>query len=275
VKIRSDGKKPNARSSIASLTAVLFVLSACNASRPASEQDRSGGVVAPASSASYAAIALASDRSDADRALDDGRKPAALLAFAAVAPGMRVAELGVGTGYTTELLARAVGDTGLVYAQNSRFILERFAAAPWAERLAKPVMANVVRLDREFDDPFPGGVRDLDAVINVLFYHDTVWMGVDRDAMNRAVFAVLKPGGRYVIVDHSAAAGAGVTQTETLHRIEESVVRTEIERSGFLFERSAEFLRNPADPRDWNAAPRAAADRRGTSDRFVLSFVKP
>jgi len=66
-----------------------------------------------------------------------------------------VAELGAGGGYTTELLARAVGPTGVVYAQNSRFILERFAAKPWGERLAKPVMHNVVRVDRDFDNPLP------------------------------------------------------------------------------------------------------------------------
>ena len=104
-------------------------------------------------------IVAADDRSAADRALDAGRRPEALLQFTDVQLGMRVAELGAGGGYTTELLARAVGPTGVVYAQNSRFILERFAAKPWAERLAKPVMANVVRVDRDFDDPLPPEVQ--------------------------------------------------------------------------------------------------------------------
>src|SRR5690242_3125428 len=82
----------------------------------------------------------APNRSDADRALDAGRRPAETLAFFGIAPGMRVAELGAGGGYTSELLARVVGPTGTVFAQNSPMILARFAAKPWGERLAKPVM---------------------------------------------------------------------------------------------------------------------------------------
>ena len=84
-------------------------------------------------------VVAAPDRSDADRALDAGRFPAEMLAFFGIRPGMRVAELGAGGGYTTELLARAVGPTGRVYGQNSKFVLERFAEKPWSERLAKPV----------------------------------------------------------------------------------------------------------------------------------------
>src|SRR5712675_1251267 len=73
------------------------------------------------------AIVDAPDRSDADRALDGGRHPAEMLAFFGIAPGMKVAELGAGGGYTAELLARAVGPTGVVYGQNNKFVLERFA----------------------------------------------------------------------------------------------------------------------------------------------------
>jgi predicted methyltransferase len=220
-------------------------------------------------------VVAAEDRSAADRALDAGRRPDALLQFADVRPGMRVADLGAGGGYTTEVLARAVAPTGVVYAQNSRFILERFAAKPWAERLAKPVMANVVRVDRDFDEPLPPEVNGLDRVVMVLFYHDTVWMGVDRARMNETVFRALKPGGLYVIVDHSARPGSGYADVRTLHRIEESVVRGEIEAAGFQLARESDFLRNAADPRDWNDSPTAAGDRRGTSDRFALAFVKP
>ena len=223
----------------------------------------------------YAAIVQAADRDEADRALDMGRKPQELLSFLEVCPGMRVAELGAGGGYTSELLARAVGETGAVYVQNSRFILARFAEEPLTARLEKPVMGRVVRLDREFDDPFPQDVRDLDLVVNILFYHDTVWQKVDRERMNRAVFAALKPGGRYVIVDHASVPGKGVTETETLHRIEESAVRSEVEQAGFQFVADADFLRNPQDARDWNASPRSAGEKRGTSDRFVLKFQKP
>jgi predicted methyltransferase len=235
--------------------------------------EQGGGNATPPARAQ--AIVAAPDRSDADRALDAGRQPAALLAFLAIEPGMRVAELAAGGGYTAELLARAVGPTGRVWAQNDRFILDRFAEVPWSARLAKPVMQNVVRVDREFEDPFPADARDLDLVVIVLFYHDFYWFETDRARMNRAIFEHLRPDGRYVIVDHSARPGDGAAVVQTLHRIEEHLVQTEIEAAGFTLERTNDFLRNPGDTRDWNASPRAAGAQRGTSDRFVLSFVKP
>ena len=221
------------------------------------------------------AIVAAPDRSEADRALDAGRHPAEMLAFYRVAPGMKVAELGAGGGYTAELLARAVGPTGVVYAQNSKFILERFAAKPWSERLSKPVMKPVVRVDREFDDPLPPEARGLDIVFMVLFYHDTVWLKVDRARMNKAILAALKPGGVFAVIDHSAKAGSGLADVQTLHRIDEQTLKDEIQKAGFQLGSEADFLRNPADARDWNDSPTAAGDRRGTSDRFVLAFVKP
>jgi len=217
----------------------------------------------------------AADRSGADRALDAGRKPDLTLAFFGIRPGMKVGEIGAGLGYTSELLARVVGPTGKVYAQNSPMILEKFANGPWTERLTKPALSNVVRADREFDDPFPAEAKDLDVVLDVLFYHDTVWIGVDREKMNRAVFASLKPGGVYGIVDHSAEPGSGLAGVKTVHRIEEKTLRDEIEHAGFRFVAAASFLKNPNDSRDWNDSPREAGERRGTSDRFVLKFEKP
>jgi predicted methyltransferase len=221
------------------------------------------------------ALVSAPDRTEADRRLDPGRHPAELLAFFGVRPGMRVAELGAGGGYTTELLARAVGPTGRVYGHNAPVMLQRFAQSPWSERLARPTMGGVVRLDRPFDDPFPPDVRDLDQVWMILLYHDTVWMGVDRDRMNRAVAAALRPGGVYAIVDHSARPGTGTADVETLHRIDEQVVLDEVKRAGFDLVAESNILRNPADTRDWNASPREAGERRGMSDRFVLKFAKP
>lgn len=202
----------------------------------------------PDAMARATAIVAAADRDEQDRLLDAQRKPAELLAFIDLEPGMRVAELVAGFGYTAELLARAVGPTGQVFAQNNRFVLERFAEKGWSERLAKPVMAKVVRVDRELDEPLPPEVKDLDAVVMVLFYHDTVWMKVDRAAMNRAVFAALKPGGRFVVVDHSGRPGTGVSEAQTLHRIEATLVRQEIEAAGFRLAAEGEFLRRPEDP---------------------------
>jgi predicted methyltransferase len=221
------------------------------------------------------AVVTAADRSPEDRALDAGRKPVELLAFLGVQPGWRIADLGAGGGYTTELLKRAVGGEGVVYGQNSKKLLEMFLEKPWSARLAKPVMKGVVRLDRDFDDPFPDGLRPLDAVTMVLFYHDTVWLEVNRAAMNKAVFAALRPGGVFVIVDHSARPGDGVDVTSTFHRIEENVLKSEVQAAGFVLDGQADFLRNKDDTRDWNDSPRAAGERRGTSDRFVLRFRKP
>lgn len=216
----------------------------------------------------------AADRTEEDKELDAGRHPGELLAFLALTPGARVAELGAGSGYTTELLARAVGPKGKLWAQNSAGFL-KFVGKPWGERLRRPAMKGVVRVDREFDAPFPPDAKNLDAVVDVLVYHDTVWAGVDRDKMNKAVFDALRGGGQYVIVDHSAADGHATSDVKTLHRIDEKAVVEEVERAGFHSAGEAGFLRNPGDPRDWNTAPFAAAEKRGTSDRFVLKFVKP
>jgi len=111
-------------------------------------------------------------------------------------------------------------------------------------------MKNVLRADRPMDDPFPPEAKDLDVVLSVLFYHDTVWQKVDREKMNRAVLAALKPGGAYVIVDRSGRPGTGTTETETLHRIEETALRGEVERAGFRLGAEGSFLRSPADTRD-------------------------
>jgi predicted methyltransferase len=224
---------------------------------------------------SYDALVAAPDRTDADRALDAGRKPAQMLEFLGVRPGMKVAELGASRGYTTELLVRAVGPTGVVYGQNSPLVLQRFAEKPWGERLARPINKTVIRADRDFEAPLPPEVHDLDLVVINVIYHDTVWMKVDRDKMNAAVFAALKPGGAYVVIDSSARAGTGTADAETLHRIDEQVVRDEVAKAGFKLAGTSDFLRNPEDTRDWNSSPLASGPRRGTGDRFALKFVKP
>jgi predicted methyltransferase len=264
-----------------------LILVACGASSPAPNAPeapqaksavpagQTGHVAKVDVPASVKAVVDAPDRDAEDKELDAGRHAAEILAFLALKPGAKVAEIGAGGGYSTELLARAVGPSGVVYGQNSQFVLEKFADKPWAERLAKPVNKNVVKVTREFSDPLPPEAKDLDLVYIHLVYHDFAWMDVDRAKMNAAIFKALRPGGAYVIVDHSGRSGTGVTEVKSLHRIDEKVVRDEVEKAGFKLAAEADFLRNKADARDWNTAPFAAGDKRGTSDRFVLEFVKP
>jgi len=245
---------------------------------PAAEMAGAGMAKAPEGVPAAIVSAVASpDRDEKDRALDAGRKPREVLAFFKVAPGQSIGELFAATGYTTELIARVVGDGGKVYAQNSTAVLERFARKPLTERLAKPVMKNTVMVERAVETPFPDDAKNLDAVICVLNYHDFVWQKVDRAKLNAAVFAALKPGGVYGIVDHSAVKGHGLDDVETLHRIDEDAVKAEITAAGFKLDGESDVLRNAQDPRDWNSSPKAAteANKRGTSDRFVLRFVKP
>jgi predicted methyltransferase len=262
------------------LISTLSLLAACSSGAPPAAKSATPSPAVSATAPldippSIRAAVDAPDRSPDDRALDAGRKPAELLAFFGIRPGMRVAELGAGGGYTSELLSRVVGASGKLYAQNSPFILEKFANVPWTARLSKPLLANVVRVDREFDDPLPPEATELDAVLIVLFYHDTVWLGADRDKLNQAVFKALKHGGVYGIVDHSALPGSGLSGVKTVHRIDENTVLEEVKRNGFRLVAEASFLRNPSDTRDWNDSPREAGERRGTSDRFVLKFEKP
>jgi predicted methyltransferase len=268
---------------LAAFYGLLMCAAACGGGVPPSASPNSSLVTSATTSDSPDAVKTphiraavdAVERDEQDKALDGGRHPAALLDFCGVPPGGKVAEIAAGGGYTAELAARAVGPSGKVYGVNNKFLLEKFAEQPWAARLAKPVNKNIVRVDREFDDPLPPEARDLDVVIDNLFYHDTFWLKVDRSKMNKGILAALKPGGVYCVIDHSGRAGTGSGEVQTLHRVEEKIVREEIESAGFKLAAESSVWRNPADTRDWNAAPFAAKDKRGKSDRFALKYVKP
>ena len=232
-----------------------------------------GAVAAAAQDAKapdYEAIVAAPDRSDADRQTDQRRQPAKMLAFAGARPGMKVLDMEASAGYSTELLARAVAPTGVVYAQDSAAVIERFVKDKFDIRAQKPAMKNVVHVIRNYDDPIPPEVGGLDLITFFFAYHDVTYMPVDRAEMNRKMFAALKPGGFLIIADHSARAGDGATVAKTLHRIEESTLRQEIEAAGFKLADEADFLRHPDDPRD------AAVFRpQMPVDEFVLKYQKP
>ena len=224
--------------------------------------------VAPAPD--YGAIVTAADRTDADRQTDRRRNPELLLAFTGVRPGMKVLDMGAGGGYSTELLARSVGANGEVYAQDSRDVVERSKQDPFGQRAQKPVMKNVTRLLRDYDDPVPATLGGLDLITFFFAYHDTAHMRVDRAKMNRRLFEALKPGGVLVVADHSARPGESASVADKLHRIEESLLRREVEAAGFRLIAEGNFLRHPEDPRD------AIVFRpKVPVDEFALKFEKP
>ena len=246
------------------------------------------------------AIVNSPDRTAADRTNDIRRHPADLFAFVGAKPGWTVLDVSTGGGYTTELLARMVGPNGLVWAQSRPrnpdapaprpMQPEGGGTAPMAAPPAPPRSTADVLADRSarlkaagiaaapiayvalpFDNPVPPeAVGKLDLVTLMFNYHDFGWMGVDRASTNRAIFNALKPGGFYVIADHSGRAGTGISESGSLHRVEESLVRSEVEAAGFRLVAEGNFLRNPNDPRDQNA-PNPPQPK----DEFVLKFVKP
>lgn len=232
------------------LAAVLIALAGCAAPLPAPD---------------FQAIVASPDRSEADRINDRRRNPLELLKFYDLRPGMAVADIGAFGGYNAELLARAVGPAGRVYAHNPPAVASRIA-----ERMKAPAMQNVVPSLRPFEEPLPPELRHLDLVVFNFAYHDTVHMGVDRAKMNRSIFNALRRGGHFVVADHSGRSGTGISETKSLHRIEESALRREIEAAGFVLVAEGAFLRNPQDPR---SAP--VSKNNVPNDEFVLKFVKP
>jgi len=216
------------------------------------------------------AVVSASDRSGGDRALDARRQPSQMLMFIGVGPADRVADLGAGAGYTTELLARAVGPSGVVYSQNDTRALDSFVLEAWQERLQQPINKNVVRMARAYDAPFAAEAKDLDCVTLLFSYHEIVAHNGDRAKLNRAVYVALKPGGIYVIADHSAAAAVAIGAGRELHRIDESVVRREVEAAGFVFVEGADFLKDVNDD-----PTKPSPDVGFQTNRFIHKYRKP
>jgi predicted methyltransferase len=218
----------------------------------------------PARAQDYPAIIAQPDRTDADRQTDKRRDPVNLLLFTGPRTGWHVLDMGAGAGYSTELMARSVGPTGKVYAQNDKES-EKLKA-----RMTSPNMHNVEALVRPFDDPVPADLRNLDLVTFYFAYHDTTFMEVDRAKMDKALFVALKPGGILVIADHSARPEDGASVGKTYHRIAEATLRAEVEAVGFKLIGSSDFLRHSEDARTsvvfHNPTP---------VDEFVLKFQKP
>ncbi len=276
------------------------------------------------------AIVAAPDRSATDRATDERRKPELMLAFIGVRRGMTALDISASGGYTTELLARAIGSGGIVYGQAwpgrnglpqgsaqgnvqggapkgakgaatgaaakgggpkggepsgaadgpagtstprvAGKSAESFARREHSMQNAGVRAAPLAVLARPYEAPAPldlaAGAFDL---VTLMFnYHDFGHMGVDRAAMNASVLAALKPGGLYIIADHAGRPDTGISESNTLHRIEKSFLIREVEAAGFKMAGEADYLRNPDDPRDRNV-PYPPMNKDG----FIVKFVKP
>ena len=214
--------------------------------------------------AGYENVIASSIRTDQDRRMDASRHPAEFLAFAQVKPGMQVLDVSAGAGYTSQLLALAVTPSGKVWAQTPK------PGPTLVKRLDDHPQANLVVVTRPFDDPIPDQAKNLDLITLVLNYHDITYLPVDRAKMNERLFAALKPGGHFVVIDHSGRSGTGISEGKTLHRIEESVVLNEVRQAGFVLEAEGSFLRNPADRRD-----ESSSEPKVPTDKFALRFVRP
>ena len=218
-----------------------------------------------------ASILASSARPETDRDRDAGREPAKVLEFFGVKRGDHVADLLTGGGYWTRILVPLVGPTGRVYAGNNPFFRMYFGQAE-DSLLSEPEFKNVVRIDGPVDKIALPSDGSLDVVMMFQAYHDIFLTDEDRGALNRKVFAALKPGGVYGIVDHEAGAGMGSAKIKDLHRIEKKVVVDEVEAAGFKLAREADFLHNPADNHSAKIFDPSIA---GKTDRFVLRFEKP
>jgi len=205
---------------------------------------------------------------------DDGRDtlryPNELMAFLAIKPGSTVVDLGAGDGYTSMYLAREVGPEGAVYAQNPPAWSDYLVPA-LKDRLKGGPLVGITWIDQPFEAAIPPEIQGVDLVTNVLTYHDTLYMTVDREKMNANVYGALRPGGRYVIVDHAAREADAGDVGGTLHRVSEAFLIAEVERAGFALSSRSEIMRDASD--DHTGV--AWAEPQPRTDRFVLSFVKP
>ncbi len=225
----------------------------------------------------YVAAAVADKaRPEADTQRDADRKPAETLAFAGVRPGMRVGELIPGAGYFTRLLSAVVGPKGKVYALVPPKRAEAPPDAPEPAARLAPITADAHYANVSVATIHLAGLelpQGLDLVWTSQNYHDFHNVkDLNVADLDKAVFAALKPGGVYLVLDHAAAAGSGLRDTSTLHRIDEEAVKTEVESVGFRLAGESAVLRNKDDD---HTSKVFDSGIRGKTDQFILKFVKP
>ena len=258
------------KSLITVLFSALFALVACGGSEPEAPPAAEPMAEAPADLRTL----LASDsRSEADQARDAGRKPAAIIEFLGIEPGMRVLDVIAAGGWYTEVLSLAVGPDGHVVAQNPPVILEMREGAnekAISTRLADNRLPNVSRMNSGFED-IAAIAGTFDAAITALNFHDIYNSRGPEAALAtlQAIYIALKPGGVFGIIDHVGVADA---DNAALHRVEKSVAIETAKAAGFVVDGDANILASRADDHTQGVF---AEGIRGKTDRFVLNLRKP
>ncbi|HTR00903.1 MAG TPA: hypothetical protein VMH83_12975 [Candidatus Acidoferrum sp.] len=216
----------------------------------------------------YIQKAVASpERAKAMTDRDALRHPAETLVLSGIKPGDSVVEFaGFGQYYTT-LLSAVVGDKGKVAVFDLPYLEGRTGPASREFAAKHP---NTVYTNQNYDDiTLPANV---DIVYNVLYYHDLSINKIDIAKLNKKIFAALKPGGVFFIIDHNAVAGSGRRDTDTLHRIDPELIKQEVIAAGFKLETESKLLAAKDDDHTWGPF---TAGKRGTTDQSVFKFVKP
>lgn len=226
----------------------------------------------------YAAAVSAPGRAASDVALDEVRRPAEVLRWLGLRRGDRVLDYFAGSGYYSEIMARAVGPTGSVTAWNTPFFASRPAVrdALTAMRGRQPNVAFFSSPNTALS--FPDAAYDF--VMLHLVYHDAYWESarfslprIDPNTVTAALFRAVKPGGIVAVIDHVAAPGRETrAEVEATHRILPETIRADFERAGFVFDGESDMLRNPQDDRSVNVFTPSI---RGRTDRVVYRFRRP
>ncbi|MES2341896.1 MAG: methyltransferase [Pseudomonadota bacterium] len=235
----------------------------------------STGVAQAAPSPAVVAAVADASRPEADTKRDADRKPAEMLEFAGIKPGQTVADFLPGGGYFTRIFAKTVGPKGVVYA-----VINPPPANPPADAKPNPILAVAA-------DPAYGNIKVVQASFESLALPtqaDVIWtsqnyhdlhlarFNLDVAKVNKAVFAALKPGGVYVVLDHAAVAGAPLDTADKLHRIDPAIVKSELAAAGFVYEGESTILRNTTDDHTKMVFDPTL---RGHTDQFIYKFRKP
>jgi len=225
----------------------------------------------------YAAAVASNARPESDRARDAGRKPAAVLEFLGIEPGMTVLDMFTGGGYYAEIIADVVGEEGKVIAQSNQAYLG-FVGDAFEERFGSGRLTNVEVLMAE-NNELSLQADTLDAVMLVQSFHDLYhsdpengWPAIDGPAFLAELKKGLKPGGFVAVIDHTAETGAPAETGDTVHRIDPAIVTADMEAAGFVLDGQSDILRNPDDDLSKIVFD---PELRGKTDRFIMRFKNP